>query len=407
MTATARLPLPVYLLTLCYGLGTTVAVISVAVSGLIGAELSPHPALSTLPYGLQFLGVMLSALTSSLLQARLGRKRVVFVAACLGICAGGLGIITLAKYHFVLLCLTHFLLGVFLANIGLLRFAALDLTPKKLHGKALSMVMFGGTFAALLGPFISRNAVTFFTALSVYQVSYLAISCIAALIALIVLLLSFSPPTTEATAHQQTSISLKTLLHHRVYLFAAVCGGVAYSLMNMIMINSSIQMKADGFAFITVTYYIQIHVLAMFVPSLFNMKMLDKLGLSRFLWLGFMLQLLVSLVFIVGQTQVTYLLSLLALGLAWNILYTAGAFMVGQIFADSEARFKAQGINDLFIGMMSALGALSAGVVLGTLGWTRLHLIAVCITLGLIVFYLLIQRQLHTALNHAGISEHE
>lgn len=385
------LGIPVYLLALGYGLGTTVAVISVAVSGLIGAELSPHPALSTLPYGLQFIGVMASAFFSSLLQARLGRKMVVLMACALGVIAGVLGMVTLNLHSFFLLCVTHFCLGVFLANVGLLRFAALDLTPKKLHGKALSMVMFGGTFAALLGPFISRNAGAFFENLSVYQVSYLAMSGIAILIGLLVAFLHFPKPSATKAP---SPVPFATLAHNRLFVFAVVCGGVGYSLMNMIMINTAIQMKANGFAFNAVTYYIQAHVLAMFVPSLFNMKVLDKLGIGRFLALGFVLQLLVSVVFLLGQTKVSFLFSLMALGLSWNILYTSGSYIVGHLFTDANVKFKAQGMNDLFIGMMSAIGSLSAGVVLGLLGWNKLHIIAVIVTTLLIGFYLMIRKSL-------------
>lgn len=386
-----KLSLSVYLLALGYGLGTTVAVISVAVSGLIGAELSPSPALSTLPYGLQFVGVMLSAFTSSLLQGLWGRKKVVFAACCLGVLAGVLGFLSLMSNHFILLCLTHFFLGVFLANIGLLRFAALDLTPKALHGKALSMVMFGGTFAALLGPFISRNATLLVKQLSVYQVSYLAMSCIALLIGLMVLSLSFPVADNKKI---NTPVKATTLLSHQLYVFAIVCGGVAYSLMNMIMINSSIQMKANGFAFHQVSYYIQIHVLAMFMPSLFNMKLLDKLGIKRFLTLGFVLQILVSVIFVFGENSVTFFWSLLLLGLAWNILYTGGTYIVGHLFDEPAIKFKAQGINDLFVGLMSAVGALSAGMILGTFGWNILHITAVLFTVLLIVFFLFIRSSL-------------
>lgn len=399
MQQSTSLGVPVYLLTLGYGLGTTVAVISVATSGLIGADLSPHAALSTLPYGLQFFGVMVSAFSSSLLQAVFGRKRVAFLACCLGITAGILGAITLHVSSFYLLCLTHFLLGVFLANIGLLRFAALDLAPKPLHGKALSMVMFGGTFAALLGPFISRNAGGLFQQLSVYQVSYLAMSVIAAIIAVLVLCLHFPKPNN--TRAETTPIAASTLLQERLYLFAIACGGIGYGLMNMIMINTAIQMKANGFAFHAVTYYIQIHVLAMYVPSLFNMKILDRLGVAKFLLLGFIFQLIVSGVFLFGQTAITFFISLLVLGLSWNILYTAGSYIVGHLFSEPQQKFKAQGMNDLAIGMMSAIGSLSAGAVLGLLGWNMLHVIATLFTVVLIIFFVAVYKPLIHRINES------
>ncbi|PID64167.1 MAG: hypothetical protein CR974_00115 [Gammaproteobacteria bacterium] len=378
-----KLKTPVYLLALGYGLGTTVAVMSVAICGLIGAELTPHPALSTLPYGLQFIGVMLSALTSSMLQSRFGRKKIIFAAAGLGIIAGGIGISAVTMQSFALLCLTHFVIGVFFANIALLRFAVMDLTPRILHSKALSMVMFGGTFAALVGPVLSRNLPHLFSRLNVYQTSYFAISAIAAIILTLVLFLRF--PKVQKT--ELKPVAIKQLLSNRVYVFALVCGGVGYSLMNLIMINSSIQMKANGFDFSAVSYYIQIHVFAMYFPSLFNMKILERLGLQRFLTLGLVLQLLVSIVFIFGQNAATFFVSLLVLGLSWNMLYTGGSYIVGHIFSREEEKFKAQGTQDLFIAAMSSIGALSAGAVLGFLGWNVQHVLAIVVTLALTVFF--------------------
>ncbi|MBS9777244.1 MAG: MFS transporter [Gammaproteobacteria bacterium] len=386
-----KLPIPVYLLALGYGLGSTVAVISVAIAGIIGDDLAPYPELSTLPYGLQFIGVMFSAFTSSLLQGKFGRKRVVFAACYIGILAGGLGFVCLMKESFILMCITHFMIGIFLANIGLLRFAALDITPKKLHGKALSMVMFGGTFAAIIGPFISRNAADLAGTFSTYQISYLAMMCIAALIGFMVLFLHFPDPIKQKN---EKPILIRALLSNQLYVFAIICGGVGYSLMNMIMINSSIQMKLTGFSFHSVSYYIQIHVLAMFVPSLFNMKLLDYMGIKNFLVTGFILQILVSVIFFFGQNSQTFLLSLLFLGLSWNMLYTSASYIIGHVFDDPATKFKAQGVNDLFVGMMSAIGALSAGVILGVLGWELMHTIAVFLTIALVLFFMTIRVKL-------------
>ncbi|MPV85623.1 MFS transporter [Ostreibacterium oceani] len=394
----------VYWLMLCYGLGVTVAVVSVTVSGLIGAALAPNLFWATLPYGLQFIGVMLSAFGSSALQAHFGRKPIIIGACLLLVLAAVLGGVSVAKGSFVLLCAAHFLVGVFLANSALLRFAALDLTPKKLHAKALSVVVFGGTFAALLGPFISRNVGSLLAGMNPYIGVYLAIGVIGMLLTLLIVFIPFvryqanplpSDEGIQSVTQASTSKAAVTppvtrqasLQGNAVFLFAITCGGIAYGLMNMIMINSSIQMKIQGFDFNSVTYYIQMHVLAMFFPSLFNMKILTYLGVRRFIILGFGFQCLASVVFIANQTAVTFAISLIALGLAWNILYTAASYIVGELFSEGAIKFKAQGINDLVVGVFSAMGALSAGMLLQLLGWNWLQGFAIVVTLALVLFY--------------------
>ena len=61
-----RLPVGVLVLSLCMGLGTSAATIAVAITSLAGEAIASHPSLATVPYGLQFLALMASAVPPTL-----------------------------------------------------------------------------------------------------------------------------------------------------------------------------------------------------------------------------------------------------------------------------------------------------------------------------------------------------
>ena len=60
-----RLPIGVLVLSLCMGLGTSAATVAVAVTSLAGEQLAPDRSLATVPYGLQFVALMGSAVPLS------------------------------------------------------------------------------------------------------------------------------------------------------------------------------------------------------------------------------------------------------------------------------------------------------------------------------------------------------
>ena len=80
MTA-IHLPYRTYLYFLAQSINLTTAVMSVTMAALVGGSLAPEPWLSTVPYGFQFLFVMLFTLPASRLMAAIGRKKSFLLAS--------------------------------------------------------------------------------------------------------------------------------------------------------------------------------------------------------------------------------------------------------------------------------------------------------------------------------------
>lgn len=162
------------------------------------------------------------------------------------------------------------------------------------------------------------------------------------------------------------------------YLLAVGAGGLGYGLMNLLMIASSLDMERQGVTFAHVSYAIQLYVFCMFFPSFLAGILIARLGIYPFLMLGVSLQIAagVAALFISGYWGFVW--SLVLLGLAWNALYVGGSHLVGQCAA-GPGRFRAQGINELVVGLFATAGAIFAGLLLAVVGWVMLNIVSILV----------------------------
>ncbi len=148
---TETLPARTYLYFIAQSVNLTTAVMSVTMAALVGAALAPDPAWSTVPYGFQFLCVMLATYPVSWLMGRIGRRRAFMLGALPLALSGVSGFLAVQHQHFVALILSHCALGVYIAFANFNRFAATDNLTQHLKARALSLVVAGGVIAAVVG----------------------------------------------------------------------------------------------------------------------------------------------------------------------------------------------------------------------------------------------------------------
>src|SRR3954463_10001259 len=128
----------------------------IAINGLAGLALAPHPALATLTVTCWVLGGALATMPASLHMKRVGRQAGLMSGTAWGI-AGAL-ICGLAIYlqNFWMLCLGTLVWGVYNAYGQYYRFAAADASTPEFRPKAISLVLAGGLVGGILGPTLSR-----------------------------------------------------------------------------------------------------------------------------------------------------------------------------------------------------------------------------------------------------------
>jgi len=147
-----RLPLTVYLLSLCNAYLYIGQSLLITVTALIGMQLAPDKQLSTLPLAIQFFSIMCFSVPASLIMNRIGRKAGFILAGCIGIVGAALALWSVLNNYFVGYCAATVCFGLFSAFANYYRFTAAEVATPATKNIAISLVMAGGVIAAFIGP---------------------------------------------------------------------------------------------------------------------------------------------------------------------------------------------------------------------------------------------------------------
>lgn len=388
MTAT-RLPFRTYLYFLAQSINLTTAVMSVTMAALVGGSLAPEPWLSTVPYGFQFLFVMLFTLPASRLMAAIGRKKS-FLLASLPLAASGVvGYWAIELKQFSWLVASHALLGIYIAFANFNRFAATDGLGSMLKPRAISLVVAGGVIAAVTGPLLIRSLKT-----SSFGPEFAACYAAFTLLALVSFILNLcikevrpaQPAARQETNRGQT---LGLVLHNKTLAIAICIAAIGYGIMNLLMIQASMHMSHLHVHFSDISTAIQWHVLAMFAPSFFTGILIQKFGLKTIAITGILLLLVSSLVNIVGHSYTMLTLSLLILGLGWNFTYVGGSALLTESLEGKPQFLEVQGLNDLGVSICATLGAFAPAFLFSFAGWSGTNILSAIICLALLIMAVL------------------
>lgn len=378
-----QLPRYVYYLLAAQAFNLIAAVLSVTVAAIVGLKLAPTQALATVPYGLQFLAMLLTTFIFSFLMKKLGRHLVFqFGCVCLFL-AGVLGYLALQQQQFYLLCLSHFSLGLFISTANFYRFAASDRLATDLIPKATAMVISGGVIAAIIAPML---AIQFqqVAGLPDFTAIYFIFSVLALLLSPILYLWNkkFQRQQIQQVLIEPTQ---RRKLPSTLIIAAVISGAFAYYIMNVMMIMSSLHLK-EHHSFHYASISIQLHVLAMFIPSFFVSRLIQRWGTHTTIYVGFALLMLSSLIPMFGQVGIYINAALIVLGVGWNFAYSGASTLLAGL--NEQQKHRVQGINETGIALFATLGAFLPAPILSSLGWINANLLALC--MSLIVFILLV-----------------
>ncbi|GHC23559.1 membrane protein [Kushneria pakistanensis] len=376
----------------------TTAVMSVAMAAIVGAEIAGNDTLATLPYGFQFLTLMLATYPASRLMSHLGRRPGFLIGNAFLALAGGLGYLAVQAESFVLLALAHGALGIYIAFANFNRFAATDGLREGLKSRAMSLVVAGGVLAAIIGP-LASSVLWNIPGYGHFALSYSLFIPLAILSTCITMLLpqSTSRPPRETADKDDIALPHRQLKQRRVLLAIAV-SALGYGVMNLLMIQASLHMHAQDTPFHDVNTAIQWHVLAMFIPSFFTGRLINRLGHPFMITLGLGLLITTALLNVATEGWLSMALTLIVLGLGWNFTYIGGGALLAHTIGDSPQAVRLQGVNDMAIAVMATLGAFLPAVLQAAIGWQTTNLIVagVC-AITLVSVMLTLSRRRHGA----------
>lgn len=352
--------------------------------GILGAELSPSPVLTTFPVASMVVGLAMFTLPAAFLMKAVGRKAGFIAAAMMASLAALLAGYAIDQSSFLLLCVGTFFIGAQGAFAQQYRFAATESVEPSRSGRAVSFVLLGGIAAGFIGPEIAVRARGLMPG-TAYMGSFIALAGVYGLAAVA---LSFYRNQEPPPQIKNSGRRLRQIAAQPTYRLAVLAAMVSYGMMTFVMTATPLHLSnAHDYSLGITSNILKSHFAAMYIPSLFTGYFIDRIGLQRVM-IGGALTLLASGIVGVGANSLPgYYLALILLGLGWNFLFVSATVLLTQTYTASE-RFRSQALNDFLVFGVQAAASLSAGAVLQLANWETINMIGIGLvlaTIGLLV----------------------
>ena len=377
-----------WLLILSQIFGFTAANVTVFLSGIIGSEISPIKALATFPPSVYVVGIAISTIFAAKVMSAIGR-RLGFVLASIGSSlACILAAYAILNNNFLIFSLSCFFLGTGMAFIHQYRFAAAESVEKQKAPKAVSMLLLAGIVSAFIGISLA-NFTKNLVSDHIYVGSYLALACFTIMPALILSFYKNTNIQSDEINFNKEVRSYKEFFLDPKFIQAMFSATFGYVVMAFLMTATPISMHfMHNISVDKVGIVIQFHVLGMFLPSLITGNLINKYGPSKIMYAGTFFYLLTIIMSFFEPNFMNYLISLILLGIGWNFLYISGTSLLVTTYQEHE-KFKAQGFNDLVVFSATAIGSLSAGILVSITSWKVINLM--CIPFLILILFSIIR----------------
>ena len=359
---------------------------TVAAGSLLVSSVSNSETLAGLAQTSSVLGAAALALPLARLTQIGGRRLALSMGLILGVIGSLLVISGGLNENLYLILLGTFLVGAASASGYQARFAAIDLATSQRSSQQLSFVVWGSTIGAVAGPNLMQPSgdlarkLGFPELVGPYFISAITLTLAAAVI------LIFLRPDPYLTANKLSSekqkqitnkLALKHILSNKLARFAIAAITVGHVAMVSVMVMTPIHMAHVDVTLRIIGIVISIHVLGMYAFSPVVGLVSDRIGGVATIKIG-LATLLISSV-IAGTSPagdaIRLGVGLFLLGLGWSCTLIAGSTLLSQ---SVELNFKSasQGASDLVMNLAGAGGGAVAGVIIATLSYGWLCLIA-------------------------------
>ena len=352
----------------------------VLLGGIIASQIMMKDSLATVPMTLMIIGIAISAPIASRFMSIWGRQKGFLFSSLLSCLA--LFICSFAIYleNFFIFALGNFLIGSSQAFIHQYRFAASESVAKEFIPRSISIILLLGIVSALLSSNFAEYFKDFFPS-NLFLGSYIFLS-FTAIIPFFVLL--FYKET--KTSNNQSKFEIETifkLLKNIKIIQSIVSAGLGYFTMAIIMTATPLHMHlVNKFTLFETSIVIQLHVIGMFLPSLFSGDLIKKFGNTNIIYAGVSILFLSIITNTFFDFYYSYMLGLILLGIGWNFLFVSGSSLLVVSYEEKD-RFTAQGLNDFIVFSTQGIGSLSAGFLLYFSNWNIINLL--CVPLLIIV----------------------
>ncbi len=352
--------------------------VAISLGGLAGHYLlGADKSLATAPVTGFSIGLALGALPASLVMREIGRRAGFMTGAMSTALGGTVACAALFISHFWLFAVGLGLIGVGASFVQQYRFAAADASPESFRARAISWVMLGGIFAAVIGP-----QTVIFTRNLFEPVAFAgAFAALVPLAAVGICVLAFLRMPSESGSAAQDDVTaalparpLAEIMMQPRFVTALVCGVSSFALMTFMMTGAPLAMVECGFSTDLATLGIQWHVLAMFGPSFITGRLIGRFGVDSVVAAGLLLLMACAVIAYLGIDLWNFWLSLVLLGVGWNFGFIGATAMLTSTYRASEKN-KVQGTHDAILFAGVAIASFASGYVHNHYGWDAISAI--------------------------------
>mgnify|MGYP001365309821 FL=1 len=352
----------------------------VLLGGIITSQIMLKDSLATLPMTLMIIGIAISAPIASRFMSIWGRQKGFLFSSVLSCFALILCSIAIYSQNFFIFAIGNFLIGSSQAFIHQYRFAASESVKKEFIPRSISIILLLGIISALLSSNFAEYFKDFFPN-NLFLGSYIFLS-FTAIIPFFILF--FYEDIRNTNEHSKLKIeTIFKLLKNIKIIQSIVSAGLGYFTMAIIMTATPLHMHlVNKFTLFETSIVIQLHVIGMFLPSLFSGDLIKRFGNTNIIFAGVVILFLSILTNTFFDFYYSYMLGLILLGVGWNFLFVSGSSLLVVSYEEKD-KFTAQGLNDFIVFSTQGIGSLSAGFLLYFSNWTVINLL--CVPLLIIV----------------------
>jgi MFS family permease len=371
------------------GLASAAFIAAATLNAIVAADLAGSASLAGVPAAAYLLAGAFAAGGWGALNDALGRRGSLVVGLMLGALGSGIAFFSIAARSFPGFLAGMLLMGASNAAVQLARFIAADVHLPEARGRAISQVVLGGTVGSVIGPFVAGPAGEFFRTYAGNELAgAYAISMILFLFGAAVVHVGLRPEPGEIgreltamavgadTVITSLSAARQAAIRGTREIFRQPAAAVALTamvfgqlVMVLVMVITALHMKGHQHQLGEISIVISAHTFGMFAFSIFSGQLADRWGRGPVIIVGAATLFLACVAATVSPEVLPLGVALFLLGLGWNFCYVGGSTLLADQLSPEE-RAKSQGLNDLLVGLASAAGSLSSGLIFAALGFS-------------------------------------
>ena len=374
--------------------GSTGQSIVLAVGSILAASITGTNTWSGLPVAVGALGTALASWPLARLMARSGRRPGLALGYCLAVAGALLGMGGVAVRSFPLMLAGMALFGIASTSNLLARYAAADVSPGAQRGRAMGLIVWGSTVGSMIGPNLMGPALRLGALLGVESTASAFLVSVGGYALGALLIQIFLRPDPLAIARQVQEVTdagtrsgvarrLGVILADVRVQIALATLAISQFVMISTTSTSPLYLHDQGHNVQTIGLAVSLHLAGMYVTSPLAGWLCDRFG--RLLIIGTGAVILILAVMLAGlapgSDRLLVILALFLNGVGWNMAFVAGSALLTDALAPNE-RASVQGLADLFMGLMGALGSATGGMILGIWGFAILNAVGAVLVLG-------------------------